>query len=92
MYNQSGIDNIDYVLISSVSHYLSYCIDGRIKCNIYRKPVYISYCYVCQTSTSFVITLRTMSIIVLYQALCKDFSLLSVLVSIIILHVSYQLF
>ena len=30
MYNPSDIDNIDYVLISSVSHSSSFCIDGRI--------------------------------------------------------------
>ena len=30
MYNRSDIDNIDYVLISSVSHSSSFCIDGRI--------------------------------------------------------------
>ena len=47
---------------------------------------HISSTVICQTSTSSVITIRTMSIIV------KDFSLLSVLVSVIILHVLYQLF
>ena len=30
MYNPSGIDNIDYVLISCVSHYSISRIDGRI--------------------------------------------------------------
>ena len=45
MYNPSDIDNIHYVLISSVSDSPSYCIDGRIKCNIYRKPAYIQHGY-----------------------------------------------
>ena len=30
MYNPSDIDDIDYVLISSVSHSPSSCIDGRV--------------------------------------------------------------
>ena len=30
MYNPSDIDNIDYVLISSVSQSSSFCIDGRV--------------------------------------------------------------
>ena len=30
MYNPSDIDNIDYVLILSVSRSPSYCINGRI--------------------------------------------------------------
>ena len=30
MYNPSDIDNIDYVVISSVSHSSSLCIGGRI--------------------------------------------------------------
>ena len=30
MNNPSDLDNIDYVLISSVSHSSSFCIDGRI--------------------------------------------------------------
>ena len=31
VYNPSDIDNIDYVLISSVSHSSSFCINGRIQ-------------------------------------------------------------
>ena len=63
VYNPSYIDNIDYVLILSVSCSPSCCIREGF-CNIYRKPVYIQCCYLCQTSTSSVITIRTMSIIV----------------------------
>ena len=54
---------------------------------------HISSTVICQASTScyndaYVVHYCTF----ICQALCKDFSLLSVLVSIIILHVSYQLF
>ena len=63
MYNPSDIDNIDYVMISSVSHSPSYCIDGRIKCDIYRKLAYIYYSTVIYVRSS-VIAIRMMSIIV----------------------------
>ena len=64
MYNPSYIDNIDCVLISSVSHssiFLYRREDLSVTSTVNR---HISSTMICQTSTSSVITIRTMSIIV----------------------------
>ena len=63
MYNPSDIDNINYILISSVFHSPSYCIDGRILV-AFAVNRHISNTVVCQTLISSVITIRTMPIIV----------------------------
>ena len=99
MYKPSDTDNIDYVLILSVSRSLSYSINGRIYCNIYVKPAYIQYCSIYDTSTPYITvrrgtceaTVHAISLIVRLSNALQDFSLLSVLVAMIILYVSYEL-
>ena len=55
MYNPSDIDNIDYVLILSLSRSPSYCINGRISVTSTVNR-YISSTVLCQTLTSSVMT------------------------------------